>query len=385
MSYTPTLPTPGALYAKNNVPVVTVVATENVRIQLRAGSSSGRIVFSGSYAPDLNGNIVADFTELFEAELACTFPNSTQQVQPDAIKTFHITVYGEEAQTSSDSEFLVCNTLTDTGNTAFETWADANFFTNQPREKKTTRMAPEWLTYYDIDAEKTIKVRFYLKAGGHEDHIICSSVGEGLVTVNVAWSRLITTTETSQGALLGYYDIILETIEEPEEEGDDPLETVFCSQRYILKQPTGREHYYLFQNALGGFDTMICQGARILQPSLSYEIGRFGRNYRQLDNSDCVRSYTQHIGNMPIKQSDWLWELLTAKHHLYIYDGSTFSEIVIENAELEANDNKQLFNASFVTRPTGVSRAIKAPVNSASGLHQSSIEGAEVFPSVSTN
>jgi hypothetical protein len=102
-------------------------------------------------------------------------------------------------------------------------------------------------------------------------------------------------------------------------------------------------------NALGGIDTLICKGENVLAPDITHNIGRFGRQYRALDDTNDMRKWTQHIGQVPNRQRNWIYELLTAKQGAEKYDPETmkYLEIVVDSSELSMSDFGQLAGSPF--------------------------------------
>ena len=102
-------------------------------------------------------------------------------------------------------------------------------------------------------------------------------------------------------------------------------------------------------NALGGIDTLICDGENVLQPETMHNIGRFANRYRALDDTDDHRKWTQGTGPMPNKHCNWAHELLTAKQGAQKYDPAAmdYYEIVVDMSEIAMGDFGQLAEASF--------------------------------------
>jgi len=373
-------PTQDGLYAKNTVPQIEIDATEAVSVQLKFWNygdnpqwNDADVVFEGSYAPDFNGEIWLDFSSLYDTWVKTSIPTSgsTEVVQSAAIGYFKLFLNGATSgNIQSNLTWYVCNAKLKSA-TAFETWAQANFLTNQPLEKTTNYEAPEWLTYLDL-AEKGNRIvigRFYPKEGGMVDCIVKDDEGAGCFSVNVNYSRLIPMVARLPHQLKGYYDIILT---------DGELNEI-CRQRYIYAERSGREKYFLFVNALGGIDTLICDGANTLQPETTHNIGRFGKRYVALDDTDDVRQWNQETGMVPYRQRSWIHELLTAKQGAEKYDPELeiYQAIVVTSSEISMSDNGQLASGTFGYMLNETVNVIADNERPDRSLHQSVADQAE--------
>lgn len=381
-------PTQNAMYAKNTVPSLLIEATENVTVQLkywpyddRANAQWGDadVVFTGSYSPDFNGEIHIDFGELYAAYLSTVIPtnDSTELDQSPGAGYFHLFVEGSDSGVinTNSLKWYVTNAKLKSSKT-FQEWSHTNFLTNQPIEKVTNYESPEWLTWIDYGQECDLIARFYRKNGQTIDVTVRAADGEGVFSANVRYSRLIQMANvTSPSQLLGYYDLILVNSKEQE----------VAHQRYIYEERTGMEKYFLFVNALGGIDTLICQGENVLQPNTTHNIGRFADHYRALDDTDDKRRWNQNTGMVPTQYRNWIYELLTNKQGAQKYDPAAldYYSIVVDQSDVSMSDHGQLSQASFgyildetVNVMSDTERAVDRM------LHQSVADQAEAFDDV---
>jgi hypothetical protein len=219
--------------------------------------------------------------------------------------------------------------------------------------------------------------RFYKKNGTSLDVTVRAATAAGVFSVNVRYSRLIRMANVLPSSLLGYYDLIL----------IDAKDDEVCRQRYIYEERSGREKYFLFVNALGGIDTLICKGENVLAPDITHNIGRFGRQYRALDDTDDVRKWTQHIGQVPNRQRNWIYELLTTKQGAEKYDPETmkYLEIVVDSSDISMSDFGQLAGSPFSYILNETENVVADTERPDRSLHQSVAEQAEEFYDLSSN
>ena len=371
MSLIPTqAPTEGATYAKNTVPP-TILSTQVAITALLYVYGDNAPLITASYFPDFSNVVTIDFGEIYKSVLNSELPDNGDEVVLQYTYRIKFRLLLSDANSNNtEIDFWVCNALLKSA-TAFETWAQANFLTNQPLEKTTNYESPEWLTYLDL-AEKGNRIvigRFYPKEGGMVDCIVKDDEGAGCFSVNVNYSRLIPMVARLPHQLKGYYDIILT---------DGELNEI-CRQRYIYEERSGREKYFLFVNALGGIDTLICKGENVLAPDITHNIGRFGRQYRALDDTNDMRKWTQHIGQVPNRQRNWIYELLTAKQGAEKYDPETmkYLEIVVDSSELSMSDFGQLAGSPFSYILNETENVVADTERPDRSLHQSVADQAE--------
>ena len=221
----------------------------------------------------------------------------------------------------------------------------------------------------------TLKVRFYPKTGGNADYTVQSGSSSGIFTANVSYSRLIVLSAYLPGQLYPYYDLVM----------FDSKGSEVMTQRYVYQERTGNEKYFLFVNALGGIDTMICQGANTMQPEAKFNIGRFGGQYVPVDDADNVRRWQQNLGQLPWKQRNWVHELLTAKQAAKQYDqeSGNYYDIVITGMALGMGDSGQLASGGFTYMRSDAENVIGQEERDTT-LHQSVADGSQPFDDLST-
>lgn len=366
MSYTATqTPTNGESYPKNLVPeVILSQVTDEVTIHLLQSDS---VIFEGSYTPDVLGHVSVDLCELFTEWLNTSLPNTNTFLQTEWKKQFTLKIEDEDAQNTIN--FYVCN-ADFKSRTAWTTWLASNFLTNQPMEQHACKDAPLWLSFYDADGGLSLKARFYKKAGGNIDVSIATTNGAGCYTCNVAYQHLIQRVAALPSSLFGYYDVLLM-------DGT----TINAKQRYIYSERTGNEQYYCFVNALGGIDTLICQGENVLQPDITYNIGRFGKSFRQLDDTDTIRAWTQNTGMLPWKWRNWLFEIFSQKDGCWKYADKVYTEIIISEGNLSVSNNGQLTSNTFGYILTENTSVIGSDERAAYAFRKSVADEAEEYES----
>ena len=356
---------PDAMSFKNKVKDFTISSQIGVTFTLYEGNDT--IIFTGNYHPDFGNTIRIDVSEIIADRLKTAFPSSDRYLQPDWVKTFGYKI--EDGSSNATGTFTVINAACKTDK-AIATWLASNFLTNQPMEQHACKDAPLWLSFYDANGGLSLKARFYKKAGGNIDVAVAKTNGAGCYTCNVSYDKLIRLLAALPSSLKGYFDILLM---------DGP--TVKAKQRYIYSERTGREQYYCFVNALGGIDTLICQGENVLQPDITYNIGRFGKSFRQLDDTDTIRAWSQNTGMLPWKWRNWLFEIFAQKDGCWKYADKVYTEIIISEGNLSVSNNGQLTSNTFGYILTENTSVIGSDERAAYAFRQSAADSAEEYES----
>lgn len=365
-------------YAKNTVPDFIMTTDETIMATLTMQSHT----FTAQYVPDFDGRVKIDFSQLYGDYIKTLMPNSDVYSQASSMISCEASFAGSNTgpisyPIGSPFQWYVFNAKLNSS-TAFQTWVRQNFMTNQPLEKPTTFDSPEYLTFLDLDtpAGRKVKVIFYPNSGGNEIRQLTTTNVGGCYTVNVSYSLIIRLANHLSSYYKGYYDVIL----------TDSSDNELARQRYIYKERSGREHYFLFVNALGGVDTLICDGENVLQPDTTHNIGRFDRQYKPLDDTDDTRQWSQDTGMMPWRWRNWIHELFSSKQDAIVYnqENETQNHIVITDSSVSMGDNGQLASASFTYMLTDVDNVVADNERALDrSLHQSVADEAEELADLS--
>ena len=369
MSYTILqAPASNGSYPKNGVPEIVLTSVSGgIRIELMQGSDT---IFEGSYTADPNGTVRVDLGDLFGEWLYTDLSIAqSNYMQNNWRKQFGIRITDDDSTPAVTRSFYVSN-ADFKSSIAWTTWLESNFLTNQPMEQMACKDAPAFLSFYDALGGLSLVGRFYKKSGGNVDVNICTTNGAGCYTCNVSYDKLIRRLAALPSSLHGYYDVLLM-------DGND----IKAKQRYIYNERTGREQYYCFVNALGGIDTLICQGENVLQPDITYNIGRFGKQFRQLDDTDSVRVWQQNSGMLPHKWRNWLFEIFAAKAGCWKYADKVYTEIILTENGIAVSNKGQMQSITFSYMLTENTGTIGSDERAAYAFRQSAADSAEEYES----
>lgn len=329
---------PTGLCFLNKVTRFKMTADHSVTIVLTLNpTGAGEEIFAGRYHPDFNGRITVDITDIVKDYVRTAVPTDGEDYeQSDLKKEFRYKIE-EDSGGSATGDFEVTNIAANTTGT-LEAWCASNFLTRQAVEKRTNYESPEWLTWLDLDGDYTLKVRFYKKTGGSVEAVVRTDDGEGCYTVNVGYSRMIRLASVLPRQLKGYYDLVL----------CDGSDEEIASQRYLYQERSGQEHYYLMVNPQGGIDTLIADGAHVLNPEMTLNYGRFGERYESIDDAENIRKWSQSLAT-EWRERGWLHDLLAKRGEAAVYHASAgaYEKIVVVGFDCSMSDRGQLAGATF--------------------------------------
>lgn len=276
-----------------------------VAFTLEVGGSQ---VLNETYYPG-NGNLIEiDLREVVESYLSFTFPSSDVFNQTLLVRSFTAKFDGQTVSfnairagkarlNQSASEFL-----------------KENFLTWQPQVKPVTYYSPEWLTYYAVETCR-IKLKAYFEDGTSSETTLSSPSAGTCYTLNLQYGVV---SGKFSGKRPTYYDVWVEST------GGQRLTYV---QRYIgSPRRSEDENWYLFENSLGGLDSLRAYGS--LDDSPEYE-----HNVSQLDGVlteyrvDTNRKYTRNTGYLTPQESAWLQDMFSSRQK-YAYTASGYYKIV---------------------------------------------------------
>lgn len=276
-----------------------------VAFTLEVGGSQ---VLNETYYPG-NGNLIEiDLREVVESYLSFTFPSSDVFNQTLLVRSFTAKFDGQTVSfnairagkarlNQSASEFL-----------------KENFLTWQPQVKPVTYYSPEWLTYYAVETCR-IKLKAYFEDGTSSETTLSSPSAGTCYTLNLQYGVV---SGKFSGKRPTYYDVWIEST------GGQRLTYV---QRYIgSPRRSEDENWYLFENSLGGLDSLRAYGS--LDDAPEYE-----HNVSQLDGVlteyrvDTNRKYTRNTGYLTPQESAWLQDMFSSRQK-YAYTASGYYKIV---------------------------------------------------------
>lgn len=261
------------------------------------------LLLSETYYPG-NGNLIhIDFTEVVEASLSFTLPSSDVFSQPNLARIFTYNCTVDAVNTTGSFTAVRSGKLH--LNEAASQFLTENFLTWQPNDKPVTYYSPEYLTYYATQA-CNVKVRAYFEDGSNSVVTLVSPTENTCYTLNMQYAVI---SGKFSGRHPMYYDVWVENA------SGTRLSYV---QRYRASEKQGEDEcWYLFENTLGGLDSLRAYGSIKDAPEYTYNIANIGdmsEEYRV----DCQRLHVRNTGYLSPEEARWLQDLFVSRQK-YVY------------------------------------------------------------------
>ncbi len=294
--------------------------------------------FSGNYAPDSKRLVDIDIRDILSGMTSSKFRiNSVVTVQSDFSHAVSV-VIGDVNDTKAIN-FTVANIHCKVAGSLSQLFNN-RFLTTQPSVKYITAKSKEYLTLSSTSASAKLMAKFYSTSGGETIKLL--DLQQGTVTCNVSPALLLQQSNIPSSNRKPYYDVYFAI-------PDGGTYRTLFTQRYVIKDATDAEKYYIFENELGGFDTIICKGLLVTTPSITYNTAKLSSGIIQLDDTDDYFVYEQKSGYFPATYKDWIKSFLKSKRQKYVYDAASNSVRMIVSVEsgYEVNDRDGMICFSF--------------------------------------
>ncbi|MDR1198702.1 MAG: hypothetical protein LBK94_06775 [Prevotellaceae bacterium] len=321
---------PEGLCLSGNLPKIKVQSDAQVRVQLLAGEKT---LLDETYTPDFDSLVLLDIADVVINELTFTVPAANVFIQPDIRKNFVLKIN----TTSYNFTALRCG-IRDFGDTATN-FLTKNFLTWQPREKKITRNQPEFLTYHATQASFLFITAYYetgMKLGIGSVAMTAGNV----YTVNI-------------GSMLKSLPKTLVAVEAVVYATGFPSNKISKYQYYSIAEELPDDRYFLFENSLGGIDTVRCTGEIKSEPEFTREAALMGDTELTFftEKKDAV---TQNTGNIKRSEAAWLHDFFISKK-TYVLTENKLKSVVIDSITAEASSKEDLRSFEFTYRPAETS------------------------------
>ena len=302
---------PDSISMSGNLSPLVVQTAEALPVFLTVG---GEILLSETYYPG-DGNLVeVDFRDVVESCLAFSFPDQDIFTQPTLARTF--TVLFGAAQTVT---FTAVRSGKAHLNESASSFLKGNFLTWQPTTKYVTYYSPEWLTYFAVESCSIVLKAYF--SGGETQLISLTSLSAGsCVTVNLQYAVVCGKLSNRRPM---YYDVWAQ--------GSSGARLTYI-QRYMASAPQSPdESWYLFENSLGGLDSLRAYGSLDFAPEFEHQIAQTSDGLQEY-RIDTSRVYTRYTGYLNPAEAKWLQDLFSARQK-YAYTHSGYYRIVFTSSD----------------------------------------------------
>lgn len=280
-------------------------------------SGPGGKTLEETYYPG-NGNLVhIGLREVIEADLSFTLPPSDVFIQPRLSGTYTLS-YNSEAETGEILFTAIRGGKLNLTESA-ASFLTGNFLTWQPNCKPVTYYSPEWLTYF-APSECLARLKAYWEDGTNTIIRIAQFSANSCITMNMQYAVISGKFDAKRPM---YYDVWIE---------DAAGTRLSYVQRYIASERQGEnEQWYLFENSLGGLDSLRAYGSIQDVPEYTHNLSRRGDESEEY-RIDVNRLHTRNTGYLTPDEARWLQDLFPARRK-YVYSLSGLLPIVLTESE----------------------------------------------------
>jgi hypothetical protein len=321
---------PDALTYVGNIPELIIETTApTVGFKISKGAE---LILTETYTVDEDGFARVVIRDFIDEQLQMNLPVGALFAQVDSVAVFTI-----EVTTGVDVDSFSFKAVK--GGTNRVSFDSAAFFASswltwQPQIKAVKYAQREHLSYY-AQEQSVVKVKAYFSGGASEVITLHTLTAGGHYTMDVSFS-LIRTLFTAQPI---YFDVYVE--------GGTPTADKTWRQRYRLDaEPFEFEDFFLFENSLGGYDTIRLTGDRQATNPVEVDAALFYDEYQRDYQVTPRLAFEKNTGYFRSKQEMlWTEDFFQSIHRWYLLDGSLV-EINLINPEFISLEN-QLMSLDF--------------------------------------
>lgn len=278
---------------------------------------SGEDIFTMKYEAPASGKITVTLDDVIKSNIDFSLPDSSQVITSD-IPSYQFKVDNIEAF----SFYVVPGGIAGTGTA--ETFITYNFLTWQSQKKEIHWNVPNWLRYACILDGCKLMIKAYHTDKTDTEIVYTELSKHKLYTFNMNFAT-IASKFTKQPV---YFDVWIQQ--------EDLI--ISYLQRYILTNK--RElylDYFIFENTLGGIDTIPFTGEKKLLPEVEAKQAEFDEETfdYEIDYKNVYEKHTGYFDNKLLQT--WVSEFFrsTNRFHFVTDEDSTLKRITIAEAEFK--------------------------------------------------
>ena len=301
---------PDTVSLSGNIKDLIFSSTEEKEVVIQLNNVT---VYSGRYTPDNSGNITVKLSDIIPTLLTVPAPNSDDVSVTDISRIVFV------ASGDNSGEFY-CVKGGVSGSVSADTFLRANFLTWQPQILKTFVNAPIFIRYASL-GNYLLKVKAYFHDGSNETKTIYNCIENKIYTFNVSFQVIA----GKFGRTPSYFDIWV---------SDSTGEKVSFIQRYALSNYGANDDLFLFENTLGGIDTICFSGVKKEETEVETLSSMQGDDLSIDYDIDFSRAYTKNIGYFPIKiLRGWVSEFFRSTQRYHVTEKG-IEPIVVSNSNI---------------------------------------------------
>lgn len=303
---------PDALSLSGNLKKFILSSGTVITFQLKEGTTT---LLDATYEPGGDGRVTIDVRDIVESRLSYLISHENFYSQANIVKSFTVIIDGVE-----NTFRAIRAGVADLGDTPGN-WLSVNFLTWQPVNKQVTYYSPEWITYYAPIAS-VMKLKAYFNDGTDQVITLGSMIAGNAYSANVQYAVV--------SGLLGqlypqHYEVYVES------ESGTRLSYI---QRYLYSEvKSEQEQWFMFENSLGGLDTIRAYGDTDFNGEHEHKIAKSGDVSLEYD-VDTERLYNKNTGYLNEYERKWLLDFFPSRAK-YIYTAGALRAIVVSESDVK--------------------------------------------------
>ncbi|MDR0754504.1 MAG: hypothetical protein LBF04_03860 [Prevotellaceae bacterium] len=318
---------PEGLCFSGNLPKVKVQSDAEVRVQLL---TADKTLLDETYTPDFDSLVSLDIADVVINELTFTVPSTNVFVQQNIRKNFVLKIN----TTSYNFSALRCG-IKDFNNTPVN-FLTKNFLTWQPKMKKITLQQPEFLTYHATQTSY-LYITAYFETGNPISIPVTAMSANNVYTVNI--SAIL---KSALKRVVKAEAVVCAT-------NSFNANKISKYQYYTVVKSLPDEQYFLFENSLGGIDTVCCTGEIKHSTEFTRETALMSDTEQTFfaEKSDIK---TQTTGWLTKYDTAWLLDFFMSKK-IYLFENNKLNAVIIDEITAETSSKENLRSFEFTYRP----------------------------------
>ncbi len=303
---------PDALSLSGNMKKFILSSGTVITFILKDGST---VLLDATYEPGGDGRVTIDVRDIIESRLSYLISHEQFYLQNSIAKNFTAIIDGVA------NPFRVVRAGISNLNDTHANWLSGNFLTWQPVGKAVTYYSPEWLSYY-ATADSKMKLRAYFNDGTHQEIILGDMSGGNAYTANLQYAVI--------AGRLGqiypqHYEVYVENTH--------GIRLSYIQQFFYSNPKSEQEQWFLFENSLGGLDTIRAYGETDFSGEHQHKIAK-SDDYSSEYDIDTTRRYNKNTGHLNEYERRWLLDFFPAKAK-YIYTAGALRPIVVSESDVK--------------------------------------------------
>jgi hypothetical protein len=303
---------PDSLSFSRNLKKFVISSTEQVSYILGRGSEQ---ILNEIYFPGTGDLVEIDLTDVIDRLLSISLPTNSLKDQTTGYSDFMANIDGVLVGFR-----VVKGGVKGLGVTA-ESWFNTHWLSWQIQDKRILQIQPEWLTLY-TNATRIVKVKAYFLDKTDETITLQTLTDTGkLYAIDVSWAVI-------NEALVKKNPVIWEVWFE-----DTTGTRLSYFQRYVLRNQGEEENLFIWQNTVGGIDSVSFTGYNNDDKKLEHQlVETFDQSFEEYYIDFRKREIRQSAGYLTKAEARWIDDFFLSKKRYRVEpDGSVNAIVFIES------------------------------------------------------